>query len=284
MSVNISNLFRALPAFKGKRRLGRILLNKVINGGRDIKVSGKFGCHYILPNLHEILAFDILIDGIYEKETHDFLMTAIPQNAVVLDIGANIGSISIPLAKRRKDIKVICIEASPFVFDYLSRNVKLNGLESQMICVNKAVAAEEGSLPFYSAPENFGKGSLSPVFTTDAVMVEAVTVDHLLQSLNIMQVDFVKADIEGFEYFAFAGSQEMLSKDSPPILFEFVDWAEEHSGCRPGAAQEFLVQHGYDLFILQKNKQLRELDTNSNIRSAMLYAVKKINDVSGGHK
>lgn len=276
MGSDLSGVFRLLPSFKGKTRLGRLFFKKSINHATDVEVAGKFGCRYILPNLKEILAFDIFLSGMYEPNTHEFLLQTIPQNAVVLDIGANIGSVCIPLAKRRQDLRFICIEASPFVFEYLQRNIKLNALESRVACINKAISdKDDQSIPFYSAPENFGKGSFSPVFTQKPVMAQTITIDRLMQELNITSINFIKADIEGYEYFAFKGGRELLLKpDAPPVFFEFVDWAEQHANLKAGAAQELLLQYSYQLF-LHHNNRLEKLTEVICKESAMLYACKQ---------
>ncbi|MBO9200158.1 MULTISPECIES: FkbM family methyltransferase [Niastella] len=238
-------------------------------------MEGKFGCRYILPNLKENLALDIFFDGIYEPGTNEFLVKTIPQNATVLDIGANIGSICIPLAKRRSDLRFVCVEASPFVFKYLQQNVNLNGLETRVTCINKALSnVDDKLLPFYSDPGNFGKGSLSPVFTNDPVMVQTITIDKLIKDQKIDSIDFIKADIEGYEYFAFEGGKQLLQKaDAPPVFFEFVDWAEKCANLAPGSAQKLLTTYGFELFICGKNK-MSKLATVMDAKSAMLYARK----------
>ena len=270
-------IFRSLPHFKGKTRLGRLLFKEQIKHGTDLRVKGKFDCEYILPNLKEVVALEVFLEGIYESETHDFLMKQVPENAVMLDIGANIGSVCIPLAKRRKDISFICVEASPFVFRYLGENIKLNGLEPRFTCINKAIGEKGGEiLPFYSSPENFGKGSLSPVFTRESVQVQTTTINDLIKELDIARIDFIKADIEGFEYFAFNGGRTLLeSNEAPPILFEFMDWAEEKANLAPGSSQRLLADLGYDLFMLQKKNHLKKTDPVHS-GSIMLYAKKRL--------
>jgi FkbM family methyltransferase len=272
----LSEFFRAMPLFKGKTRLGRLCFGNAIKNDLNIKVAGKFGCTYVLPNLSEILALDIFLSGIYEPDTNEFLVDTIPQNATVLDIGANIGSICIPLAKRRSDLRFVCIEASPFVFKYLQENIRMNALESRVFCINKALSDKDDiSLPFYSDPGNFGKGSLSPVFTSQPVMVQTITIDKLLSDLQIGSVNFIKADIEGYEYFAFMGGKELLQKtDGPPVFFEFVDWAEQCAKLPPGAAQKLLMSFGYELYIY-KNNRMNKLGTIMEKKSAMLYARKQ---------
>lgn len=37
---------------------------------------------------------------------------------IMLDLGANIGAIAISVSKLRPDIKIVCLEASPWVFDF----------------------------------------------------------------------------------------------------------------------------------------------------------------------
>jgi len=277
MTNKLGSMLRSFPEFRGKHRLSRWIFKNLIAEGRDISVKGYDDCEYILPNLKENLAFDIFINGIYEKETIDFLVRGIPPNATVLDIGANIGSICIPLAKKRKDIKIFCVEASPFVYHYLQQNIALNGLEGSISCFNKAITDADGAqLPFYSDPGNFGKGSLSPVFTKEAVMVEGITLDTLVKTLPIEKVDFIKIDIEGYEYFAFKGGRQLLTAEKKPaILLEFVDWAEEHAAVPPGSAQQLLTDYGYFLYTLDSMNFPRELKERITRGSAMLVAYRQ---------
>lgn len=250
----IENLFRSLPNFRGKRRIGRYIFRNKIKNATDIVVKGEMDCIYKLPHLHESVAYDIFVNGIYEKHTHEFLVKHIPQGSTYLDLGMNIGSVAIPLMKRRPDLRCIGVEAAPWIFEYLKHNIHANALDGKIVCINKALAAKEvGQLPFYSPQGQFGKGSLSPVFTQEAIMVESITIDNLLASMNISEVGMIKIDIEGFEYFAFMGGNKLLQSDhAPDIIFEFVDWAEEKANLSKGSAQELLLKYGYHLYSINK--------------------------------
>lgn len=274
MSATPGSLLRSLPHFKGKHRLSRLLFKGLIEHGRDLQVQGADKCSYLLPNLQENLAFDIFINGIYEQETHDFLVASIPQGATVLDIGANIGSISIPLARKRKDIRIVCVEASPFVFEYLKKNIELNQLQSQIQIHNIAISdTDDIQLPFYSDPGSFGKGSLSPVFTNEAVMVNGISLDSFIKKNHLENIGFIKIDIEGYEYFAFKGASQLLKRsDRPMILLEFVDWAEEHARIDKGSAQELLLRYGYSLHLLEGTKPSTPVKQALHKGSAMLVA------------
>jgi hypothetical protein len=128
---------------------------------------------------------------------------------------------------------------------------------------------------FFGPKEEYGKGSFSSVFTSTSELVETITIEDLLKSQNIAKIDFIKIDIEGYEYFAFDGAKSiLLDHNAPDILFEFVDWAEELAGVEKGAAQNFLRECGYQLYKLHESGALTPLDTILTKGYAMLFASK----------
>lgn len=266
-----------LPQFKGKFRLGKLLYSNQVANGKNLLVEGKGGCKYRLPNLKENLAYEIFVNGIYEPDTQRFLNMHIPENGFFLDLGANIGSVSIPFCKSRKDVTCIAVEAVPWIFENLTYNVKLNQLEQQITCVNNALFSEDDKeMNFFTDDKSFGKGSLSPVYSQDPIKVRTVQVDSLLKASGINHVDFLKVDIEGYEYHAFLGAKQLLSAaDAPDVFFEFADWTEESAQLKPGAAQELLMSYGYSLFIVHHSDNLEKLESSMKTGSAMLFATKK---------
>jgi FkbM family methyltransferase len=271
-------MFRKLPQFKGKPKLARFLFSKTIGRAKDIFIKGKYGCTYLLPNLIENVSFDIYVNGIYEQGTLDFLEKRIPPNGVFLDLGANIGAVSTPLSKRRKDIRIVCVEASPWVFKYLEKNLGMNGLP-EIGRINRALHYTDNvELDFFSPQEKFGKGSFSPVFTTNAERVTTIRVDTLIRQLDLPRVDMIKVDVEGYEYHVFKGAEALLSGyDAPDIFFEFVDWAEEQvKDISVGDAQQLLKSWGYRIYYFNENKKVLDEANVVIVKGAcMLYATKK---------
>src|SRR5688500_7067071 len=102
---------QSLPEFKGKNRVSRLLLGNSYKNKRDVILEAAHGLHFKIPNFIENVGFDILINGVHEKQTSEYIIKKIPSNGTFLDIGANIGSITLPVCKKRKDIKAISIEA-----------------------------------------------------------------------------------------------------------------------------------------------------------------------------
>lgn len=246
----IRSIFRTLPRFKGRYRLARLIFSSDIKKTKDLVIDGKHGLKYKLPNLKENIGFEIFIDGIYEEDYIQYFAKQIPANGTFLDLGANIGSICIPLSKLRPDIFIVAVEASPRVFKYLKENRELNNCKN-IALENLALSSADGEqLPFYSPEEKFGKGSLSAVYTDKAEYVSTITLDTLVSKYKLNKVDYIKIDVEGYERIVFEGGKDLLSlTDAPVILFEFADWAENlGNGTRAGDAQIFLVGKGYKLY------------------------------------
>lgn len=272
----IDTLFRRLPEFKGKKRLLAFLYMVKRKNAKDIIVNGKYNCVYKLPNIKENIGFDIFANGIYENETIDLVVEKCKNSTFFIDIGANIGSISIPVCKRLKNIKAICVEASPTVFEYLTWNVHKNKLNNINI-INKAVADKDNiEVNFYSPEEKYGKGSMSPVFEKTGQLVNTITLTKLIADYKAVDIGLIKVDVEGFEYFVFKGSETVLNKpDAPDILFEFVDWAEELANRKTGDAQNLLLEYGYTLFLINKSEIGPQLSVPLKKGAAMIWATKK---------
>ncbi|MBV4357853.1 FkbM family methyltransferase [Pinibacter aurantiacus] len=269
-------LLRSLSNFKGKNRLVKTLYKKTIETATDIRIKGKYNCEYLVPNLKEIIGFSIFADGVYEPETIQLINKLLPQNGCFLDLGANIGAISTPVSAMRPDVKIVSVEAAPWIYAYLKNNIETNGLKNVHI-VNKALFDKDDiEIDFYAPEVQFGKGSMAPVFTQNAVKVQAIKVDTLVRQFNIDKVDVIKIDVEGFESFVFNGATELLNRPvAPDIIFEFVDWAENSvPGIKVGAAQEVLLKAGYKLHRIDGDK-LTELKEIQTAGSGNMLATKK---------
>jgi tRNA G46 methylase TrmB len=119
MKVKIP-LLQFLPIFKGKMRFGKFFYRKKIGTqSEQTFLLKENNLKITVPNLLENVSFELFLNGNYEKETIDFFINSIPQNAVLFDIGANIGAFSFTIAKQRPDVKIFAFEAVPFIFKYL---------------------------------------------------------------------------------------------------------------------------------------------------------------------
>ena len=98
----LSDAYRFLPAFKGKKRIGSVLFKKAIYKSSDQIISCKRGLKYSIINTHDSVGRDLFFDGIYEPRTIQAIEKRLSAGDVMIDAGANIGAISLPIAKYKK--------------------------------------------------------------------------------------------------------------------------------------------------------------------------------------
>ncbi len=273
----LGKLFRKLPSFRGKQRLASLLLGKKRLLAKEVEIVAKNDIRYVLPNLVETVGFELFVHGIYEETTLKLIQKQLRPGSVWLDIGANIGSVCIPVAKTSPDIPVLAVEASPKMVGFLEKNIRLNNLTNVML-VQKAMSdVDAQSVAFYSPEEKYGKGSFSNAYNGHMDLVETIRLDTLLDEKGLNDVCFIKIDVEGYEYKVFKGASKLLTRpDAPDILFEFMDWAEAAvAGQSVGDAQRLLLTYGYTLYGFDQRGTMVPLDDIVTEDYQLLYASKK---------
>lgn len=234
----------------GRTKLARAITNLVMSAGSvEIQTTGLI---YRAPSLLEPIAFHLLTDGCYDRDTCAVIQRALRRAGTFLDVGANIGAMSLWAAQACcPDGRVLGFEASPAIFQYLSANAAVNRL-ANFTPLNYAVTQKEGdTIMFHDAPEaKFGMGSLACRFGGSGVAVPTMSLDTAVARHGLSSVDLIKVDVEGFELGVFQGAVGLLRQEpAPVVVFEFNDWAEKRpeSGITPGAAQRFLLEQGFRL-------------------------------------
>ena len=246
-------LFQRLPYFRGKMRLAKLFFFRK-NNPRTFFLPA--GLTFSVPNIIENVSFELFVNGIYEEKYLKLIEQNLPLNSVFIDVGANVGAISVLLAKRRPDVTIYAFEASPRVFHYLKINKDQNELNNLNIYNSAIHSNDDLELPFYSPEDKNGKGSFSPVFTNKSELVKTISLDTFFKNNNLTP-NFIKVDVEGYEGLIFESMNNYLSNpNSCPILFEFVDWAEKLANFECGYAQQILFNLNYKLFDLEQNNTI----------------------------
>lgn len=193
--------------------------------------------------------FDIQVDGLnfraYPAENYcDRVMfgrSALPEPAeralardlvstgmVFVDIGANVGTYSLDIARRAgPDATILAFEPHPRTFAKLSFNCAANSATGIRL-FNKGIGPQEGKMELWSdGGGNIGHASLLPESAGKAVAKESVDIVVLaavLATERINHIDLLKIDIEGFEDQALLPMFERAPKRLWPaaILLETV--------------------------------------------------------------
>jgi FkbM family methyltransferase len=173
----------------------------------------------------------------------------------VLVVGAHLGALVVPIAKHCKS--VVAIEANPDTFGLLKINLMLNDV-ANVSARNIAASDKTEKLEFVASRSNSGGSKRMPKVhafeyfydTPQTVMVEAHSLDSYLDGEKFT---LVLMDIEGSEYFALKGMQDILHNAKTLFIEYLPHHLKNVSGVTP---QEFLAQiepHFEKLFIPSKN-------------------------------
>jgi len=141
---------------------------------------------------------------------------------VVYDIGANIGYVSLSLARQVGSRgKVIAFEPVPQTFDLLCRNIELN--HTANITPLNAAASDRTGETSIRVTSNLSMASLvwhRNDFSAAELPVRTVRVDELVKRGELERPSFVKIDVEGAEGMVIAGLENTLARARPVIYLE----------------------------------------------------------------
>ncbi len=190
--------------------------------------------------------------GTYEEDLTHFLLTNLhlKEDDVVLDIGANIGWYSMILS-RQFGCFAHAFEPAPINYDLLTHNVSTNGL-SKITCHQLAISDETQERPLYLYKHaNGGRHSLLPINHHGEVTIQAVTLNQFCkdQAIDIDRIQFLKIDIEGYEYQALKSATDVLGR-VPLILSEFAPEFMRACDIDPNSYLELLSGSGYQPMML----------------------------------
>lgn len=136
---------------------------------------------------------------------------------VAIDIGANIGSYTLPLARKFED--VTAFEPSETHNKILRMNISLNGLRNVHV-YQIALSDVTGEVPLYL--RRGGAASLSPehygLAYDDVSIAKTAKLDDFLPKFS--RLDFMKIDAEGFELQILHGGVGLISRLRPTIALE----------------------------------------------------------------
>jgi len=136
---------------------------------------------------------------------------------VVVEVGANIGALSVPIAKRLgSEGKLICFEPQPQIHDVLLLNLREN-CDANWMCHEAAVGDQVGTiamqaLDLYADQVNTGGCEVGKGDLTVKIM--------RLDELGLERLDLLKADVEGFEADVLRGARETIKRCRPKLYVE----------------------------------------------------------------
>lgn len=155
-----------------------------------------------------------------DERYHDNYISVIEKfvdsHETAIDIGANIGMMTVPIARRFK--KVYAYEPTPSAFTALVKNTEsFNNVECNML----AVSDKEGTVNFHFR-KGINKSSVGCILEREGKPSKnTIKVDVIrLDDQNITDVSLIKIDVEGYEANVLNGARKTILKYKPLICLE----------------------------------------------------------------
>jgi FkbM family methyltransferase len=188
----------------------------------------------------------------------------------VLEIGANIGTTTVPLVTVLGAAHVHAFEPAPRNLELLERNIAINDLSSRVTVHAAALSDHVGTVPLTIPDRYWGS---SRVVATEGPQTHAtgcVTIDSLLADATIDQATLalIWIDVEGHEAAVLAGATQLRPT---PLVLEY-DPAQHSDLNRLHALLESLDCELYDLATGQRTS-LSQLEVPASKRPTDLLAL-----------
>jgi FkbM family methyltransferase len=188
----------------------------------------------------------------YEPHIANEIYDAINKDDVCIDIGANIGYHTIIMSQKAGTRgHVFAYEPIPYIRKQLQDSLALNNI-ANVTTLETALSNEKGMLNLHLSETNVAGSSFINTSGT-SIKVEVRTLD----SYNYQRVDFIKLDVEGFEYNVLLGATDTVQRCRPTIIFEYSPtYYRKSNASHVRDILYFFDTHNYTMIDLEDNKKV----------------------------
>ena len=202
---------------------------------------------------------------------------------VLVDIGSNIGSVTLPLAKLFSFSTVISIEPTNFAFLKLKKNLELNpDLEKRVKLFNIFISDKRKKVKFVHSSWNLKTKEKKHKVHLGALKKTSNKTKTLSEVLNKIgkKIDFIKIDVDGYEINVLRSGKKIIKKYKPLIYFEFAPYLYKEFGYSTKTLIDF-IKHELKYTFLNENfdevKNIYEIGKKLNDRSVNFFLTHKTN-------
>lgn len=184
-----------------------------------------------------------------------FFKQFIKPGDLVIDIGANIGDTTVPMALcAGKEGLTLGFDPNPFVFKILQKNASLNKDKTNIVPVRCAVTDKEEEFYFISSEASFSNGGISPTKESNHgrfiyhEKIKGVPLKQFLEEQykeKVAKLSFIKIDTEGYDKEIIKSISDLIQTYRPVVVAEsFGKATPEHKR----ELYDVISKLGYDIF------------------------------------
>ena len=233
-----------------------------VEGHPSWRLSFPFGSHDVFNGgvKSALEGKKITIDD-YSPKYQGIMRNRTP-SSVMMDIGANIGLSSLPVAAL--GYRVVAFEPVPYNLEKLAQSIVVNGFDRLFTIVPMAASHEKGTTKIYIPGTFTDNASLSPESAitnignrggpVKEITIEIIPIDEWIAGqtdIDPTDIVFLKIDVQGFELKVLAGAKKLLTDniDTMIIQAEFDRRLTNDAKINPSDIDVFMRGIGYDAFL-----------------------------------
>lgn len=254
-----------LPITRIKIFLAQVLYKIVtLFVGKQKRIIVRDGVNYEI-DLAEGIELSLYLFGNFQKHVTSNKFLKIENNYTIIDIGANVGLMTLQFSKLVPNGKVYSFEPTFYALERLKKNLSLNpGLSKNVEVINSFVSEKSSDNPeivaFSSWKVDGKRGDndhpvhLGTPKGTDGV--KSISLDDFTEQKKLNKIDFIKIDTDGHEYEVFKGAKKAIAKYRPRIIFEIGLYVMEEKSISFEFYFNYFKDLNYTLYDTQSNYEI----------------------------
>jgi FkbM family methyltransferase len=200
--------------------------------------------------------------GAYARRILRCIEPFLSPDAVMVDVGANQGEVSLFAARRLSQGRVIAFEPAPSNYARLLANARLNSLDN-IVALDHCLGEQAGSATLFFPDDQstlhrdgwnegvsslFADGSGTQCSCTVAVR----RMDDVFDEMALERLDLMKIDVEGAELPVLRGGRETLQRFRPVVVIEMNAETFRLAGYEPSDVYDVFAELDYEGFIVNR--------------------------------
>ena len=190
----------------------------------------------------------------HHRELIPLFAPLVARDAVVFDVGAHAGQFAKLFAKLAPDGLVYAFEPSAYARSILTPALRWNGIGNVAV-VSSGLSDAPGEAVLQTpitrkGQMGYGRAHIGASEEAGSVAqtVRLTTLDAFAAAIELERLDFIKADVEGWELNVLKGGIKTLARFHPALFLEVSDDWLGRAGAAPNDLWDLLTPLGYSAF------------------------------------
>jgi FkbM family methyltransferase len=263
----------SIPLTRIKIHIAKLLYKLVkLFGQPDVQIIRRKNISYEV-DLSEGIDLAIFLFGEFQSHLFKQSDMKIAQNAIIFDVGANIGDTTLKFANQFPESQVFAFEPTDFAWKKLLRNIELNPDLSTSItpvkCFLSDTNCEKAEMIAYASWKLVHNSEKSHHYhgglASSAVATPSIRLDTFIEENRISRVDLLKIDTDGHEVSVLRGAIQTLQNFKPYLIIEVGQYTLHEENSSFIDIWNILKECGYSRIINSQNGKEINLQNYKNI-------------------